>query len=160
MRFAADDALGLGGVDVRIVEQAHLEFPAEHRRDQLVELRFLEHAFAHEFDQVQVAIGLGQFDVDAGLDGERAGLPLVLGDEMAVRFGAVAQLVDRVVVGDDEAFEAPLLAEHVAQQPAVGMRRDAIDLVVGGHHADGAAFVDGLFEGDRGRSRAARAGRR
>ena len=75
MRVAADDALGLVGIDVRIVEQAQLEFPEQHRRDQLVELRFLQHALADQLDQVQVAIRLGQFDVHAGLDGQRARLP-------------------------------------------------------------------------------------
>ena len=78
VRVAAHHALGLVGIDVGIVEQAQLEFPEEHRRDQFVELPLLQHALAHQFDQVQVAIGLGQFDVDPRLDGQRARLLLVL----------------------------------------------------------------------------------
>ena len=57
--FAADDALGFVGVDIRIVEEPHLEFPEEHGRDEFVELRFFEHALLHEFDQIEVAVGSG-----------------------------------------------------------------------------------------------------
>ena len=91
MRVAADDALGLVGIDVGIVEQSELELPEEHRRDQIVELRFLEHALLHQLDEMQVAVRLGQLDVHAGLHGERAGFLLVLRDEVAVRVGAVAR---------------------------------------------------------------------
>jgi hypothetical protein len=77
MLVAADHAVGLIGIDIGIVEQAHLELPEKHRRNQLVELRFLEHALLHQFDQMQVAIRIGQLDVDAGFDRERAGFLLV-----------------------------------------------------------------------------------
>ena len=117
-----------------------LELPEQHRRDEIVELRFLERALAHQLDEVQVAVGLGQFDVHAGAHREHACFRLVGGDEMAVRVGAVAQLPDRVVVRDDESLEAPFLAQHVAQQPAVGVRRHAVDLVVRRHDADGAGL--------------------
>ena len=134
MLVAAHHALGLIGIDIGIVEQPHLELPEEHGRDQLVELLLLEHALPHQLHQVQVAVRLRQLDVDARLNREPARLLFVFGDEVAVRVRTVAEFPDGVVVRDDEALEAPLLAQHVAQQPLVGVRGNAVDFVVRGHH--------------------------
>ena len=41
---------------------------------------------------------------------------------------------DGPVVGDHRALEAPLVAQHVGEQPGVGARRDAVDVGVGVHH--------------------------
>ena len=38
---------------------------------------------------LDVAIGIGQFEIHAGLDGEETGTGLILGDKMAMSFGAV-----------------------------------------------------------------------
>ena len=84
--------VGFIGINIRIVEQSHLEFPIQHRRDQFVELRFLQNSFADQFDQVQITIRLGKFDVHAGFDRQRAGLLFVLRDEMAVRVGPMAAI--------------------------------------------------------------------
>ena len=65
MRVAADDPLGRRRIDVRIFEQPELELVRQHRRHQLVELRFGERPFAHQLHQVLVAIRLGQLDVHA-----------------------------------------------------------------------------------------------
>ena len=148
MFVAADDAIGFVGIDVGRVEEAHLEFPEEHGRDQVIELGFLEHAFAHQLDQAQVAVGIGQFDIDAGLDRERARLLAVFGNEMPVGIGPIAELPDGEVVGDHETLEAPLLAQHVAHQPFVGVGGDAVDLVVRGHEGDGAGLAQGFAEGE------------
>ena len=120
--FAADNALGLVGVHIRVIEQSHFEFPVQHRRDQFVELRFLEHALADEFDEVQVAIRFRQFDIDAGAHSEGAGFLFVLGDAVAVGVGTVAQFPDGIIIRNDEALETPFLAQHVAQQPSVRVR--------------------------------------
>ena len=104
MLVATDDALGLGRIDVRIVEQAEFEFPEQHGRDQLVELRFFQDALLHQLDEMQIAIRVGQLDVDARFDGEPAGFLLVLRDEVAVRVGPVAEFPDREVVGDGESL--------------------------------------------------------
>ncbi len=134
------------GIDIRIVEEAHLKFPEKHRSDELIELRFFENAFFHQFDQIQIAIRVGQLDVDAGVDRKRAGFLLVLRDEVAMRVGAVAELPDRVVVGDNEAFEAHLLAKHVAEQPPVRVRRDTVDFVVRSHDGDRAGFPQSFLK--------------
>ena len=98
MLLASHHALRFVGIDIRIVEEPHLKLPEKHGRDQLIELRFLQHALAHQLHQVQIAIGIGQLDVNAGLHRQRAGFLLVFGDEMAVRVGAVTQLPDGKVV--------------------------------------------------------------
>ena len=78
--IAADHALSLIGIDIGIVEQAHFELPEKHGRDQFVEIGLFEHAFADKLDEMQVAIGIGQLDIHAGFDRERAGFLLVRGD--------------------------------------------------------------------------------
>ena len=121
MRVAAHDAIGFRRVHVRIVEQAEEKLPAQHGLDHFVEFRFLQHALAHQLGQMQVAIRLRQFDVDAGPHRQGARFLLILGDEMPMRVGTVAELPDRVVIGYHEAFETPLLAQNIAHQPAVGV---------------------------------------
>ena len=108
---------------------------------------FLEHALADEFDEVQVAVRLRQFDVHARLDGQPARFLLVFRHKMAVRVRPVAEFPDRVVIRDHESLEAPFLPQHVAQQPFAGVRRDAVNLVVAGHHADGAGLAEHVAEG-------------
>ena len=51
-------------------------------------------------------------------------------------------------VGHDEPVEAPLTAEHPADQVGLLAAVDAVDLVVGGHHGPDAGLLDGLLEGD------------
>ena len=50
-------------------------------------------------------------------------------------------------VRDEHALEAPFAAQHVAQQPLVGVNRYAVDLVVGGHDRADARLDDGGAEG-------------
>ena len=51
----------------------------------------------------------------------------------------VHDLADAVPVGDDDAVEAPLALEHVAQQMAVRVHRGAVDVVERRHHRQHAA---------------------
>ena len=146
VRVAAHHAIRFLRVHIRVVEQAHAELPEQHGFYQLIEFLLFQHTLAHQFDQVQVTIRLRQLDVDAGAHGKCARFLLVLGDEVAVSVGPVAELPDRVVVGHHEALEAPLLAQNVSHQPAVGVGRHAINLVVGRHHADGSGLVKCLLE--------------
>ena len=52
-------------------------------------------------------------------------------------------LADAVPVADDDAVEAPLALEHVAQQVAVRVHRHAVDVVEGRHHAEHAGLDRG-----------------
>ncbi len=94
-----------------------------------------------------VAVGLRQLDVHARAYGERTRFAFVVRHEVAVRLWAIAELVDRVIVGDDKTGKAPLVTEHGAQQPAIGVRRHSVDLVVRRHHADGASVPNRGAEG-------------
>ena len=99
-----------------------------------------------QLDQMFVAIRLGQLDVHAGAHREQTRLLAVACHVVAVQFRPLGQLANGVVIGDDESVEAPLAAQHVAQEPAVGVRRHAVDLVVRGHDAHRVAFVERLLK--------------
>ena len=85
VRFAADNPLGFVGIHIRIIEQSQLELPKQHRRHQIVELGFLQHALADEFDEVQIAVRLRELDVHPGAHGQRAGFLFIIGHEVPVR---------------------------------------------------------------------------
>ncbi len=65
---------------------------------------------------------------------------------MAVGVGAVVQFPNGVIIRNDKAFEAPFLAQHVAEQPFARVRRHAVNLVVARHHADRAALLEAVLE--------------
>src|SRR5208283_6186250 len=115
-------AVGFIRIDVWIVKEAHFEFPKKHGGDEFVELGFLQHALADKFNQVEVAIRVRQFDIDAGLNRQGGRLFFVLGDEVAVGIGTITQFPNREVIGNDEAFEAPFPAENVLEKPLIGVR--------------------------------------
>ncbi len=71
----------------------------------------------------------------------RAASLRVVRDVMAEGVAAIVQLADREVVRHDEASEAPFAAQNVLEQPSVGVRRHAVDLVVGRHHAQRARLL-------------------
>ena len=146
MRRVADDPLGLDGIDVRILEQPELELRAQHRPQALVEQRLGNGSLANELQQRRVAVGVRQLDVDARPDGERRRLLRVVREVVAVQLGALVQLADREVVRHHEAAESPLLPQDLVEQPAVGVRRDPVDLVVGGHDAQRAPLDDRAAE--------------
>ncbi len=53
---------------------------------------------------------------------------------------------DRPVVRDDDALEAPLVAQHAGQQPRVGRDRQPVDVAVGVHDRARAALPDRHLE--------------
>ena len=57
----------------------------------------------------------------------------------------VVNMLDVHPVADDETFESPLSAHHVLHQPAVRVARNAVQLIVCGHHRVGSG-VDARFE--------------
>ncbi len=102
---------------------------------------------------VAVAVGAGQLDVEAGAQrgagGRRTGTRR--------RGGTRLELAHREVVGDDRAVEAPLVAEQVGEQPAVGAARHAVELVVAVHHRGDGRRRARRPRTDGGRRRAAHA---
>src|SRR5262245_24919643 len=95
---------------------------------------------------MQVTIRFGQFDVDAGLYRELTSLTLVPRDVVAMSIGPVCKLPDGVIIRNDKALEFPFFAKDIANQPTICVRRNAIDLVIRGHHADRTGLVDRLLE--------------
>ena len=125
----AGNGFGLGRITVRIVEQpgAHLEG---------------QHAGAGAVDQCLVyrtgldlvwkgheALPLGQLVIHAGDQRQPRRLGIV-GRDMVQR----DELVDAVVVARDDPVETPFPAQHLAEQPHVGVVRHTVDLVVARHH--------------------------
>ena len=86
-------------------------------------------------------------DAHSGANREHAALALVVRDEVPVCVRTIAELPDRVVIGDREAVEPPLVAKHIAQEPPIRMRRNAVDFVVRRHDADGTRFPNRRLEG-------------
>ena len=60
---------------------------------------------------------------------------------------ALVHVHDGAAVGDDEAFEAPRVAQMFLQQHLVGAGRQLVDGVVGAHHGLHVALGDGGAEG-------------
>ena len=55
-------------------------------------------------------------------------------------------VVDRAPVGHHEPVEAPLVAQHLGEQPVVLRRVGAVDLVVGAHHRPRPRLLDDALE--------------
>ncbi len=140
-RLAVQAAFGvdLGGVVHRpadaaigIMEQTQVVLGAEHTADRLVDQ--LEGHFA-AFDQAGQLLQIERVvhaQVDAGLDRQARGLAAIAGHAMAQQF------IDGAVIADVKPAEAPVVAQQVTQQPAVGTGRHAVDGVQRHHHATGA----------------------
>ena len=57
------------------------------------------------------------------------------------------QLLHAAIVADHGALEAPLAPQNIVQQPAIGMRRHAVNLIVGGHHRADIGQAHDFLEG-------------
>ncbi len=124
------------------VEQAELDLLAQQPSGGPVDQRLGQVAPADPFHQAGAeADGVGQLHVHAGLESQRARLVGVGGD--VVHRGEEG---DGPVVGDHGALEAPLVAEQVGEQPAVGPGRHAVHVGVGVHHRPGAGQGDRHLE--------------
>ena len=136
------DLLGVGRVSVRIIEQAGKELGAQGSRHRLVERRFGNVPCLDLFQRHSININVRQFEINAGFEGLPRSLFFAGGDVMA-RF----EFGNREVIRNDEALKAPLFSEHVIQEPVIGMRRHAVNLVIRSHHAHGVRFGDSGFKG-------------
>ena len=86
----------------------------------------------------------------SGGDGINDGLAQVVGTGHlhveAVQHGTHGA-VRAAPVGNGEALEAPLAAENLVEQVLILGAVVSVHLIIGRHHAHGAAFDDGTFEG-------------
>ena len=136
------DLVGAGGVHVRVLEQAQLELLAQQPPHGVVDRGLGHRSLLHLLDQRGIRLHVRELHVHGG----RQRLARRVG---SVRGHAVTtgELADGLPVRDDGAVEAPLPPQHVAEHPAVGVRGDAVDLVVRGHQAVGVPLLHGHLEG-------------
>src|ERR1043165_160367 len=65
MFITTHDTFRLSRINVRIIEEPQFKFPEQHRRNQFVELLFLQHPPADKLRDMQIAIRIRQFDIHA-----------------------------------------------------------------------------------------------
>ena len=126
-------------VTVGIVEKSQLEFRFEHQAARAVDIGQRDTPLFERLLQGSQVTLAHHVHVDTRLDGARRHLFQIA---QTVR----DHLVDARVVRDDEALEAPLLAQHGGHQPAVGRGGNPVDLVERRHDA-AHACLDGRLVG-------------
>ena len=104
---------GLADTQVRVGKQAHVVLGPQHLAYSIVQIalrHFTRLEQARQFFTVGLVV---HAHVDTGLDRQLGGLAAVLGHAV------FDQLVNRAVVADCHAFEAPVLAQQILHQPHV-----------------------------------------
>ena len=117
-------ALSLLRVDIRLVEESHLELQTKNVRHGRVQPG-RGGGGAGEEREGQAA----EVHIDSGFEGLHGSL--LQGNSGVER---VVEHIDAVEVRDNESREAPVAAQHVGQQPAVGRTGLSVDSVIGGHY--------------------------
>jgi hypothetical protein len=132
----------LGPWDVRRrIEHAEAETRLEEAPDGAVDVVAGDEAILESDVENSVLRAAGE--VGAGFEGESGGL--LEGHDEAV---ALIEVIDGPAVGDDVAFEAPLVAEKIVEK-MVGAGGLAANGVVGAHDGIGMAVDDSRAEGRR-----------
>ena len=126
-------------VAVGIVEQSHIIFHVEHVSGGIIQLGHGHLAGLHQPRQVLAVILVAHAHVDAGLQRYAHRVFRVGGHAV------LNQLFDGAVVGNGDAFKAPLVAQDVFQQPGIRGRRGAVQRVQGHHHRAAAGIKPGFI---------------
>lgn len=100
----------------------------DHALGHAIELGGGDAAVAGGVDDLVVGVARWHFEVEAGVQGGHA-------------------VVVSAPVGHDDALEAPLVAQHVGQQPVILGGVHAVDTVVGAHDGPRLGGLDDVFEG-------------
>ncbi len=140
-RRRAGDLVRPGGIHERVLEQAQLELLAQQPPHGVVDRGLGHLLLLHLLDQRVVRLHVRQLHVHGGRQRLARRVGVVRGHPVPA-----GELADGLPVRDDGAVEAPLLAQHVVEHPAVGVRGDAVDLVVRGHQAAGVPLLHGHLE--------------
>ena len=125
-------------VAVGVVKQAHIVFDVQHVAGRVIQLRHRHLPGLHQPGQILAVVLVAHAHVDAGLQRHAHRVFRVR------RHAVFNQLLDGPMVGDGDAFKAPLVAQHVLEQPGVGGRRGAVKRVKG-HHDRAAAGIQPRF---------------
>ena len=113
---------------VRIVKQPHVIFHVQHVASGIVQLRHRHLAALHQPRQVFAVVLVAHAHVDAGLERHAYRIFRVR------RCAVLDQLFNRPVIRNGDALEAPLVAQHIFQQPRIGGGRRAVERVQRHHH--------------------------
>src|SRR4051812_23378298 len=69
-----------------------------------------------------------------------------MSEMMSVELWSFMEFTNGVIVGNNRALKAPFRSQHIAQQPAVGVRGYAVDLVIGRHDTHCSCVANGCLE--------------
>ena len=134
------DFFGSVRIHEGIVEKARDEFRSQDAGRSAVDIRFRNLALLHLIQEQMIDLDVGKFDVHAGFQGQLGGFFAGAHNEMLG-----PQLPDAEIIRNHDSIKSPFLPQNVVEQKLVAMRRDAVDFVVGRHHAlDGAFSVQPL----------------
>lgn len=132
---------GLWDIDVGVLKEAKAKLHLQNGADRSVDLGGSELACLEGGGKSCGEGGVidGHLHVDSGVESTVCGIVSVLGEAMGL------QALDGVGVGDDKAFEAPLVSEDIGEEPVVASGGHIIEVHVGRH--DGCCTgVDGGVE--------------
>ncbi len=130
------------GIDIRVIEQPEPEFRRQNFSSSAVEFAFRHNPLLHLIEQRAIDRTVGQIVIHARGNGQARRISLGGRDMMRVH-----QHLQAVTIGRDETVETPLLPQNLPEQPVIDVRGDAVDFVIGGHHASHVAFLDRGLEG-------------
>src|SRR5713101_3957829 len=124
------DLFRVSWINVGIVEESGQKLFAQHVLGGPIDGGFGDAALFHLFDQVAKSVGARKLNIHARIKRHLRRVIIRGGNMMKG-----TKIGNREVVGDEYAIESPFVAENVGEQVPVAVRRDAVNLVVGGHHA-------------------------
>ena len=123
-------------------KQAQLELDRQHTPHGAVEVRHRDVAALHQVAQARVIVAKRQVHLHTGAEGGQRGF---LGRDRDMMHAL--QETDTFVIRHHQAGEAQLFPEHLAQQPGIGVRGQAVHFVVGWHDGHRGRLGDNHAEG-------------
>ena len=129
------------GINIRILEQPQPELGRQHTRHSAINFTLGNHTLLHLINQRSIDGSIRQVVIHTRRKRQPCG----------ICFGArhvvgVYQHLQSVAVGSDKATKAPLLPQHLIEQPVICVGRNTINLIVRSHHAAHMPVFDSCFK--------------
>ena len=121
----------VGGIDltgVRVLEEPGAELQREYPHASCIDVLRRDQPGACQSRQIAIGRAVRELAVHARMERARG-----RGRQVCRHVVQRLQVLDRVVVAYHRAAELPFAPQHVVQQPAVDVRGQSVDLVVGRH---------------------------
>ena len=131
-----DDFFRQSGIHVGVLEKPQTEFRSQNARHGAIHQRNGNNARFHLLQQRAVHRAIGEVVVHARRKRFASRLRFICGNLVNLE-----QHLQSISVRCHIPAKTPFLAENGIQQPRIDMRRDAVDFVVGRHHASRACFL-------------------